>query len=193
AEALAEAAARPTMDTSGERHTGTLTGGDLAAFSATYEDPAAYDWNGWTVCKAGGWSQGPVFLQQLALLPDDPAGLDYGSAAYVHRLIEGTKLAMADREAWYGDAEGPGTVPLDDLLSRSYNAERRTLLGAEASYELRPGSPDGREPRLSRHARVAAAGEALPPHAGTPGTGEPTVARDDAATVARDGAAGVVG
>lgn len=102
AEALIRQAARPTMDTSGERHSGTLTAADLAGWSASYEAPATYDWRGWTLCKAGPWSQGPVLLQQLALLP--PELPRYGSAEYVHLLIEGCKLAMADREAWYGDA-----------------------------------------------------------------------------------------
>ena len=143
AEALVRQAGRPTMDTSGTRHTGTLTAADLAGWSATYEAPATYDWNGWTLCKAGGWSQGPAFLQQLALLPDElPA---YGSAEYVHLLIEGCKLAMADREAWYGDA-GPGEVPVAELLSDEYNAARRALIGDKASHELRPGSPRGTEP-----------------------------------------------
>ncbi|WP_306187932.1 gamma-glutamyltransferase family protein [Streptomyces sp. MK5] len=168
AEALVRQAQRPTMDTSGERHAGTLTAADLAAWSATYETPATYDWNGWTLCKAGPWSQGPVLLQQLALLP--PELPPYGSADYVHLLIEGCKLAMADREAWYGDA---ADVPLAELLSAEYNAERRKLVGDTASYELRPGSPGGRAPRLSTHAhRIAAeTGEfdAL-------GVGEPTVA-----------------
>ena len=81
AEALVRQSARPTMDTRGERHTGTLTGDDLAGWSATYEAPATYDWNGWTVCKAGRWSQGPAFLQQLALLPRPPdCRPTYGSA-----------------------------------------------------------------------------------------------------------------
>ncbi|RXS77727.1 gamma-glutamyltransferase family protein [Streptomyces sp. TM32] len=171
-EALAGFAARPAMDTSGERHAGTLTGDDLAAFSATYEAPVTHDWNGWTVAKAGGWSQGPVFLQQLALLPPElPA---YGSPDYVHLLIEGSKLAMADREAWYGDAQ---EVPLDTLLSDDYNAARRALIGAHASYELRPGSPDGRTPRLSEHARAAATGaDGFGAAAGSgSGAGEPTV------------------
>lgn len=141
AEALVRQAARPTLDTSGERHTGTLTAADLAGWSATYEAPATHDWNGWTVCKAGPWSQGPVLLQQLALLPSElPA---QGSADYVHLLIEGCKLAMADREAWYGDA---AEVPLADLLDADYNARRRRLIGDRASYELRPGSPGGRTP-----------------------------------------------
>ncbi|MFC8089287.1 gamma-glutamyltransferase family protein [Streptomyces sp. NPDC057301] len=169
AEALVRQARRPTMDTSGERHSGTLTAADLAAWSATYEAPATYDWNGWTVCKAGPWSQGPVLLQQLALLP--PELPRYGSAEYVHLLIEGCKLAMADREAWYGDA---GDVPLAALLSERYNADRRELVGEKASHELRPGSPGGLAPRLCAHARVAAAEgpgfEAL-------GGGEPTVAK----------------
>ncbi|MFD9908973.1 gamma-glutamyltransferase family protein [Streptomyces sp. NPDC059063] len=181
AEALVRQAARPTLDTSGRRHRGPLTATDLAAWSATYEDPVTYDWRGWTLCKAGPWSQGPAFLQQLALLPPDlPA---YGSAAYVHLLVEGCKLAMADREAWYGDA---ADVPLDDLLSDTYSAERRRLVGAEASYELRPGSPGGRTAKLAAHARAVAAGE--PPfdplgYAGTvaaAGAGEPTVAGDGA-------------
>ncbi|MGW3628508.1 gamma-glutamyltransferase family protein [Streptomyces sp. NPDC000880] len=172
AEALAEFAARPTMDTSGERHAGTLTGADLAGFSATYEEPATYDWNGWTVAKPGLWSQGPVFLQQLALLRGTQ--LDYGTPDYVHTLIEGMKLTMADREAWYGDS---ADVALETLLSAEYNDARRALITERASFELRPGSPDGRAPRLSKHARhVADNGPVdLPPVAGA---GEPTVAKD---------------
>lgn len=178
AEALLRQAARPTLDTSGERHTGTLTAADLGGWSASYESPVSYDWNGWTVCKAGPWSQGPAFLQQLALLPPDPSALPaYGSADYVHLLVEGCKLAMADREAWYGDA---AEVPLADLLSEPYNAGRRQLIGAKASDELRPGSPGGRAPRLPRYPRVETGqGTAFDPL----GAGEPTVAQ-----VAADGA-----
>lgn len=169
AEALVRQAGRPTLDTSGERHSGTLTAADLAGWTATYEAPATYDWNGWTVCKAGPWSQGPVLLQQLALLP--PELPRYGSAEYVHLLIEGCKLAMADREAWYGDA---AEVPLAELLSDEYNAARRKLVGGTASREMRPGSPGGRAPRLSAHARVAADVE---PGSDALGVGEPTVAK----------------
>ncbi|MEU5887026.1 gamma-glutamyltransferase [Streptomyces sp. NPDC047461] len=174
-EALVRQARRPTLDTSGERHTGTLTADDLAGWSATYETPATYDWKGWTLCKAGPWSQGPALLQQLALLPAElPA---YGSADYVHLLIEGCKLAMADREAWYGDA---ADVPLDELLTDAYNAERRALVGDKASYELRPGSPGGRTPRLSAHAHVVATDD---PGFSPMGAGEPTVAKSPASPV----------
>ncbi|MBZ6472732.1 gamma-glutamyltransferase family protein [Streptomyces griseocarneus] len=172
AEALARAAARPTLDTSGERHAGTLTGDDLARHRAHYEDPVTHDWNGWTVCKPGPWSQGPVLAQQLALLPGSLP--EYGTSEYVHTLVEGGKLAMADREAWYGDATGD--VPLRALLSDGYNAARRELIGDTASYALRPGSPDGRTPRLARHAL----GDAAAPAPAVPGSGEPTVAANGA-------------
>ncbi|WP_145880920.1 gamma-glutamyltransferase family protein [Streptomyces sp. BK340] len=177
AEALVRQSRRPTLDTSGERHTGTLTAADLAGWSASYESPVTYDWNGWTVCKAGPWSQGPALLQQLALLP--PELPSYGSADYVHLLVEGCKLVMADREAWYGDA---AEVPLAELLSDGYNAGRRALVGAKASYELRPGSPGGRAPRLpaQAHARVEAGRDSGfdPMGPGEPTVAEPRVAAD---------------
>ncbi|MFI2630964.1 gamma-glutamyltransferase family protein [Streptomyces collinus] len=175
ADALVRQAGRPTKDTSGRRHTGTLTAADLAAWSATYETPATYDWNGWTVCKPGPWSQGPVLLQQLALLP--PELPPYGSADYVHLLVENCKLAMADREAWYGDA---ADVPLADLLSAPYNTARRALVGERAEHDLRPGSPGGRTPRLCAHARLAAAAQE---GSDALGAGEPTVAKSPASPV----------
>ncbi|MYS18613.1 gamma-glutamyltransferase [Streptomyces sp. SID4982] len=175
AEALLRQVRRPTLDSSGAHHTGTLTEADLADWTATYEAPATYDWNGWTLCKAGPWSQGPALLQQLALLPPDLP--PYGSADYVHLLIEGCKLAMADREAWYGDAV---EAPLTELLSDEYNTGRRRLIGTDASWELRPGSPGGRTPRLPKLAHARVPGDAV-------GVGEPTVAMAGEPRVSPDG------
>ncbi|WP_280445063.1 gamma-glutamyltransferase [Nocardia brasiliensis] len=140
AEALVAASDRPTMDTSGERHVGTLTGDDLANFTASYENPVTYTWNGWTVAKPGLWSQGPVFLQQLALLPNR---LEYGTPEYYHTLIEGSKLAMADREAWYGDS---AQVSMSTLLSPWYNAQRSAQIGGAGPVRRGRRAPGGRGP-----------------------------------------------
>jgi gamma-glutamyltranspeptidase / glutathione hydrolase len=157
---------REWMDSSGVRHAGLLDEADLRDWTPSYEQPLSVDYHGVDVLKAGPWSQAPVFLQQLRLLEGfDLAALGHGSAAYVHTVTECAKLAFADREAWYGDPEFYD-VPMDTLLSRAYADERRALAGDEASGELRPGAPDGREPRLA----APAAGEA--PLA--PGVGEPT-------------------
>jgi gamma-glutamyltranspeptidase/glutathione hydrolase len=90
--------------------------------------------------------------------------MGHASAEYVHTVTECAKLAFADREAWYGDPAF-ADVPVDDLLSRAYAEERRALVGDDASPELRPGSPGGREPRLPEPVHGAPV---------APGVGEPT-------------------
>jgi gamma-glutamyltranspeptidase / glutathione hydrolase len=158
------------MDVSGRRHGGLLTGDDMARWRATIETPSTYDYHGYTVAKTGPWGQGPVMLQQLALLRDiDLAGMDPLGGEFVHTVVEAAKLAFADREAWYGDPAFVD-VPLAGLLGEGYAAERRRLIGDGASYELRPGAPDGRQPRLPNLSGVTAAGGA--------GIGEPTMRRD---------------
>jgi gamma-glutamyltranspeptidase/glutathione hydrolase len=87
-------------------------------------------------------------LQMLAILKNtDIADLDPAGAAFVHLFVEAAKLAFADREAWYGDPDFV-EVPMERLLSASYNETRRRLITEVASRELRPGSPHGRLPKL---------------------------------------------
>ena len=102
--------------------------GRPGVWAPTYEPPVSADFGGWTVFKAGPWSQGPVLLQQLLML--DGLDLQPGTADFVHLVTEVAKLALADREAWYGDADD---VPLATLLSAAYDAERRALIGESAS------------------------------------------------------------
>ncbi len=148
AEAIVDFQQREWLDSSGERHAGLLAEGDLRDWRPTWEEPVSVGYHGYEVFKAGTWSQAPVFLQQLRLLEGfDLAAMGHASAEYVHTITECAKLAFADREAWYGDPEFVD-VPLETLLSEAYADERRRLVGGDSSAELRPGSPDGREPRL---------------------------------------------
>src|SRR5579863_9928498 len=112
------------MDSSGRRHRGILSGDDMARWRATVERPLTYDYRGYTVCKCGPWTQGPVFLQQLALLKSmDIAAMDPLGPDFVHAVVESAKLAFADREAWYGDPEAVD-VPMTDLLGSEYTGKR---------------------------------------------------------------------
>src|SRR5438067_2158539 len=154
------------LDASGRRHGGLLSADDIARWQAPVETPLSYDYRGHTVIKGGPWSQGPVLLQQLALLQGfDLDGLDPVGPDFVHLVTECAKLAYADREAWYGDPDFVD-VPMATLLSPAYNDARRKLVGNSASLELRPGRPDGREPYVLFGGMDAA------PAAGI---GEPTV------------------
>ncbi|MGO8955747.1 MAG: gamma-glutamyltransferase family protein [Streptosporangiaceae bacterium] len=160
------------MDVTGQPQRGLLTGGDLANWRASTESPVTLDFRGLTVCKTGPWGQGPVFLQQLALL--NGLGIEQlapGSAEFIHVVTEASKLAFADREAWYGDP-WQSAVPLAELLSTGYAASRRSLISDFASAELRPGSPGGVAPRLPAYANTA--GAPSRPH-DLAGTGDPTV------------------
>ncbi len=164
------------MDTSGERHRGVLTGDDMAGWEASYEAPLTYDYHGWTVCKGGPWSQGPVFLQQLALLKGfDLDGMDPNEPDFVHTVVECAKLAFADREVYYGDPAF-NAVPMETLLSDAYNDERRRLIGAEASLELRPGAIAGSETSIEHLLTERPETEAFD----ALGSGEPTTSADGA-------------
>jgi gamma-glutamyltranspeptidase / glutathione hydrolase len=166
AEAIADYLARAeVMDSSGQRHHGLLAGDDLAEWRATVEQPVTFDYERYRVCKTGPWGQGPVFLQQLALLAGfDLASLERVGPEFVHAVVECAKLAFADREAWYGDPEFVD-VPLEELLAPAYNDERRALAGKTASAELVPGAVAGTTPRLPSAAGMRTL---------APGVGEPT-------------------
>ncbi|MGO8087910.1 gamma-glutamyltransferase family protein [Rhizobium leguminosarum] len=133
------------MDASGNRHKGVLTANDMANWSATIEEPLTYDYHGWTIAKIGPWGQGPVFLQTLSILKGfDLAAMNPAGADFVHTVVEAMKLAFADREVYYGDPDF-SEVPIAHLLSETYAAERRKLVGKDASFDLRPGIVPGFE------------------------------------------------
>lgn len=161
------------MDGAGGRRKGVLTGQDMADWRASYESPLSTEIHGWTVWKCGPWSQGPVLLQMLNILSGVPLGdCDLNGAEFVHLVTETLKLGFADREAYYGDPLH-SAIPMDRLLSSGYAAERRALLGAQASLEQRPGAIPGCED-WARAAVDRAAAEFDPGEA--VGAGEPTMA-----------------
>lgn len=125
-----------------QSHGGLLSAEDLAGFHSKIEEPVALNYRGYEVYKCGPWSQGPVFLQQLALLEGiDLAPLGHNSADYIHVLTEAAKLAFADREQYYGDPDFVD-VPLAGLLNKDYATSRRALIDSHhASLTQRPGDP----------------------------------------------------
>ena len=177
AESLASFAATPQVDPTG-KHAGFLDAEDMAAWHASVEAPISASYRDFEVFKTGPWGQGPVLLQQLALLEGfDVRELGEAGPDLIHVMTECAKLAFADREAYYGDPSYVD-VPMNDLISRAYNADRRRLVTDEASLDLRPGSPSGLPPRLPR--RVSAAEGAAqdpanhPPAPSGPSFGDPS-------------------
>lgn len=143
ARAIVDSVQAPHRHSSGTDHRGVLALDDLAGFEAGYEDAATVEFRGHTIAKTGPWGQGPALLQTLAILSGfDDRYLDPSTELGAHTILEAQKLALADREAYYGDTD----VPLEYLLSADYCAGRRALISERASHDFRPGTVPGREP-----------------------------------------------
>jgi gamma-glutamyltranspeptidase/glutathione hydrolase len=180
--AVEEFVRTPHRHSDGADHAGVMTATDVAGFAASYEEAVTVDFRGHTIAKTGPWGQGPVLLQALRILDGfDDAHLDPSTELGAHTVLEALKLALADRDAWYGEDMDPEV--LSHLLSEQYAAARRGLIGRAASHELRPGDvPGHRTPPLPplRDTYAATGADA----------GEPTVRVAGLETDARGGTRG---
>lgn len=134
---------------------GLLTAEDLARYKGRVEAPTRFTLQtrhgAFEVLKTGFWGQGPVLLQALAILQGfDLERMGHNSTEYVHTVTEALKLALADRDTYYGDPEF-AKVPATALLSVAYAAERRGLIDPlRANNSIRPGDPWKFEPHAGR-------------------------------------------
>jgi len=165
------------MDVTGRAHGALLTGDDLAGWRAPLEPAVSVDYAGAQVFKCGPWSQGPVLLQALQLLPPDEIGkMDPSGADFVHRITEALKLCFADRETYYG-VDTPHATPMERLLSEDYARERAALIAETANNAWRPGHIPGHGAPIDYEAALARHRE--PGLLAAYGGGEPTVGQFD--------------
>ena len=116
---------------------------DLHAYQALLRDPTLVDYRGLTVAgMAPPSSGGSTVGEALNILENSDLGaLDRAEA--LHRYLEATALAFADRNRYVGDPDFVD-VPLDELLSQEFADERACLIGPMAAVKpVAPGSPDG--------------------------------------------------
>lgn len=160
------------LDVSGRRNQGLMRASDLHRWRPSIEAPLSTNYRGYEIFKCGVWSQGPTMLMALQILETfDLASLHRSGAQFVHLTVEAIKLAMADRDAWLGDA---ADVPIAALLDPTYGRERAKLIGGQASLELRPGRPNGLDPVIPFSTTRRDASTSVP------GGGEPTFRRGEA-------------
>ncbi|MGD9974413.1 MAG: gamma-glutamyltransferase family protein [Desulfatirhabdiaceae bacterium] len=125
-----------------QKNDGLLTREDLASFESTIETPCSITFRDYTIYSPRPWCQGPVLLQMLNILKHfDLQSMGHNSAEYVHTVLEGMKLAFADRHHFYGDPDMV-TVPLDGLLSEAYSQERAKQVNLSAACQEMPMSGD---------------------------------------------------
>jgi gamma-glutamyltranspeptidase/glutathione hydrolase len=121
---------------------GFLSYEDLEAHTSEWVTPLSTNYRGYDVYELPPNGQGIVALQMLNILEGyDLRGMGFGSAQYLHTLIEAKKVAYEDRAKFYADPDFYN-VPLDMLLSKDYAAKRRALISdSKAADSYPPGDP----------------------------------------------------
>lgn len=121
---------------------GLIAADDFAKFAATVGEPVSTDYRGYQIYKAGFWTQGPAMVETLNMLEGfDLKKMGHNSPDYIHTLVEALKLALADRDRYYGDPKFV-KIPMTELLSKNYAALRRPLIDQQhASLAQQPGDP----------------------------------------------------
>ncbi len=121
---------------------GVLSTDDLKAHRSTFPKPISVDYKGTEVYEIPPNGQGITALIALNILEDyDWEGVEHSSVGHLHTLIEAMRLAFADAR-WYVADPDVVHVPIKELISKEYAAERRKLLDPEkASVNTQKGSP----------------------------------------------------
>ncbi|HSD68595.1 MAG TPA: gamma-glutamyltransferase, partial [Woeseiaceae bacterium] len=107
---------------------GFLTYEDMAAHRSEWVEPVSVNYRGYDVYELPPNGHGIVALQMLNILEGyDLRKMGFGSADYLHVLIEAKKLAYEDRAQYYADPDFY-EPPIARLISKDYATERRALI-----------------------------------------------------------------
>ncbi|HEY2987621.1 MAG TPA: gamma-glutamyltransferase [Candidatus Binatia bacterium] len=118
---------------------GLLALKDFTDHTSTWVEPIKSNYRGYEVVEMPPNTQGMTVLEMLNMLERfDVRSLGFGSAAYVHALVEIKKLAFADRDRYLADPE-LAHVPVEKLISKSYAAERVKRIDPNRAGEYPPG------------------------------------------------------
>ncbi len=121
---------------------GWLSTDDMAAHESTWVDPISSTYRGYECWQCPPPSQGVNALLALNIAEGFDLGkMGYQTADTYHALIESMRLAFADSLHYVTDPDSMPVAP-EDLLSKDYAAERRSLISSERALPLvAHGSP----------------------------------------------------
>ena len=121
---------------------GVLSLSDLADHRSTWDHPISTTYRGHRIWECPPNGQGLAVLLALNLLEGiDLAALPPLSPERLHWMIEAMRLGFADTR-WFTADPSFSKVPLAELLSKAYAAERRSRMDPfKATLDQRHGSP----------------------------------------------------
>lgn len=127
-----------TIDLYMKENGGFLSYEDLASHSGEWVEPISTNYRGYDVWELPPNGQGTAALQMLNILEGyNVKGMGFGSPEYLHVLTEAKKLAYEDRAKFYADPDF-SKLPVDELISKAYAAERRKLINPNEAARTYP-------------------------------------------------------
>lgn len=115
---------------------GFLSYDDLSRHHSEWVEPVSTNYRGYEVWELPPNGQGIAALQMLNILEGyDLAAMGFGSAEYMHLFTEAKKLAFEDRARYYTDPLF-SSVPVSQLISKKYAAERRKLIDPQKAAKV---------------------------------------------------------
>jgi gamma-glutamyltranspeptidase/glutathione hydrolase len=115
---------------------GFLTYDDMARHSSEWVEPISSSYRGYDIWELPPNGQGIATLEILNILEGfDLSEMGFGSAEYIHLFTEAKKLAFEDRAKYYADPRF-SEVPVLQLISKKYAAERRKLINREKASKI---------------------------------------------------------
>ncbi|MGI1661765.1 gamma-glutamyltransferase family protein [Palleronia sp. KMU-117] len=111
---------------------------DLATHTTRVEAATQARISGGTVFTCGPWSQGPALSQALMIIERSLRGIPLErEGIFYHHVLEALKLALADRDALYGDPDF-ADIPMARLLCAQYAADRAGLIDGDKAHPALP-------------------------------------------------------
>lgn len=119
---------------------GFISEKDLANHTSEWVEPVSTNYRGYDVWELPPNGQGIAALQILNIMEGyNVKEMGFGSAEYVHYFTEAKKLAFEDRAKYYADPNF-NKIPVNQLISKEYAAQRRALIGERAARRYSPGA-----------------------------------------------------
>ncbi|MFD9502258.1 gamma-glutamyltransferase [Streptomyces sp. NPDC060035] len=158
AEDIVETVRKPPVDPAATRvvRPGDLTAKDLKSYRALRQAPTKVGYRGLDVYGIAPSSSGGTSVGEALNILESTDLSKASEAQYLHRLIEASRIAFADRGRWLGDPAFED-VPTRELLSQRFADSRECLIKDDAvlTSPLAPGDP--------RDPAPCAAGDAAAP------------------------------
>ena len=114
---------------------GLLTARDFAQHDAETVTPLSVRYRGLEACNLPPNTQGVASLSILNILEHmDVASLAEGSVEHIHAVVEATKLAFAERDAYVTDPDF-AQIPLEHMLSPAHGRELAQRIRMDRALE----------------------------------------------------------